>query len=69
LEKFIPEGCLYLHRVPLPRQRGKTKSSILKQVGRTSREEGDGIIFAVPKISSMLNAERLQGILRRLTDE
>jgi len=69
LEKFIPEGCLYLHSVPLPLQRGKTKSSILKQVGRTRRDEGNGIIFAVPKIPSMLNAERLQGILRRLTDK
>jgi hypothetical protein len=69
LEKFIPEGCLFLHSVPLPLQRGKTKSSILKQVGRTRLDEGNGIIFAVPKIPSILNAKRLQGILRRFTDE
>jgi hypothetical protein len=69
LEKFIPEECLYLHDVPLPLQRGKTKSSILKQVGRTILEEGDGIIFAVPRIPSILNAERLQGIFRRLTSK
>jgi hypothetical protein len=55
--------------VPLPLQRCKTKSSILKQVGRTLLDAGDGIIFAVPRIPSMLNAETLQGILRRLTDE
>jgi len=69
LEKFTPEDCLYLHGVPLPLQKSKTKSSILKQVGRTRLDEGNGIIFAVPKIPSMLNAERLQGILRRFTDE
>jgi hypothetical protein len=30
-------------------------------------DEGTGIIFA--RIPSILNAERLQGIFRRLTDE
>ena len=55
LEKFIPEECLYLHCVPHPLQRGKTKSSILKQVGRTILDEEDGIIFAVPRIPSILN--------------
>ena len=66
LEKFTPEACLYLHGVPLSLQRGKTKSSILKQVGRTILDAGDGIIFAVPRIPSILKAETLQGILRRL---
>jgi hypothetical protein len=51
----MPGECLYLHDVPLPLQRGKTKSSILKQVGRTILDEGDGIIFAVPRIPSILN--------------
>ena len=69
MEKFIPEESLYLHGVSLPLQRGKRKSSILKQVGRTMLDEGDGIIFAVPRIPSMLKAERLQGIFRRLTDK
>jgi hypothetical protein len=69
LKKFIAEECLYLHSVPLSLQRGKRKSSILKEIGRTILEEGDGIIFAVPRIPRMLNAERLQGILRRLSDE
>jgi hypothetical protein len=57
LEKFIPKECLYLHGVPLPLQRGKTKSSILKQVGRTILDEGDGIIFAVPRIPSIRKAD------------
>ena len=68
MKKFIPEDCLYLHGGLLPLQKSKTKSSILKQVGRTILEEGDGIIFAVPRIPSILNAERVQGIFRRLTD-
>jgi hypothetical protein len=55
LEKFIPEEGLYLHGVPLPLQRGKTKSSIFKQVGRTILAAGDGIIFAVPRIPNILN--------------
>ena len=66
MEKFTPEDCLYLHGVPLPLQKSKTKSSILKQVGRTILDAGDGIIFAVPRIPSILKAETLQGILRRL---
>jgi pilus assembly protein Flp/PilA len=59
LEKFIPEEWLYLHGVPFPLQRGKSKSSIFKQVGRTILAEGDGIIFAVPKIPSILNADKV----------
>jgi hypothetical protein len=66
LEKFIPEACPYLHGVPLSLQQDKTKSSILKEVGRTILDAGDGIIFAVPRIPSILKAETLQGILRRL---
>jgi hypothetical protein len=53
--------------IPFPLQRGKAISSILKQVGRTILEEGNGINFAVPRIPSILDAERLQGIFRRLT--
>ena len=57
MEKFIPEECLYFHGGPLPQQRGKTKSSIFKQVGKTILDEGDGIIFAVPRIPSILTAD------------
>ena len=55
MEKFIPEECLYLHSVTPPPQRGKTKSSILKQIGRTILDNGDGIIFAIPRIPSIFN--------------